>query len=311
MTSSKAYVNAGIALAAMGAILFSSKGVIIKLAYENGMSTVEVMLFRMVFSAPVFALSALLVARRQRIVISGTDWGMTILCGVMSYYLATWLSFYGLQYISAQLERLILFTYPAFVVMGMAVLQRQFPSTKTVLATVLSYAGIVTVFAKELDFAASGRDASTQSDLWFGAFLVLCSALSYAASVIIAKPLIVRMGSVFFTGIAMSVSCAAIVVHSAVSGVLQTERLVEVVRSDNLELMILMGVLGTVLPAYMLNEAIARIGPDKAAILGTIGPVATAMMAVVILGEVFTVFHAAALALCALGVGILSRSKQH
>lgn len=310
MTRTRAYANAGIALAAAGAILFSSKGVIIKLAYENDMTTVEVMLFRMVFSAPVFALSAFLVARRQRLTISGKDWGLTILCGVLSYYLATWLSFYGLNYISAQLERLILFTYPAFVVMGMALLQRQLPSAKTVLAAVLSYAGIVTVFAKELEFAASAGDAEMQSDIWFGAFLVLCSALSYAASVIIAKPLIVRMGSVFFTGLAMSVSCAAIVVHSAFSGALEVDRLYSVAGSNNLELMILMGVFGTVLPAYMLNEAIARIGPDKAAILGTIGPVATAMMAVVILGEVFTVYHAGALVLCALGVGVLTRSNQ-
>ncbi|MBO6505347.1 MAG: DMT family transporter [Kordiimonadaceae bacterium] len=310
MTSSKAYVNAGIALAAAGAILFSSKGVIIKLAYENGMSTVEVMLFRMAFSAPVFALSAFLVARRQRLLISGKDWALTILCGVLSYYLATWLSFYGLSYISAQLERLILFTYPAFVVMGMAFLQRQLPSAKTVLAVVLSYAGIVTVFAKELDFAAAAGSAETQSDVWFGAFLVLCSALSYAASVIIAKPLIVRMGSVFFTGLAMSVSCAAIILHSAFTGALDVERLSLVAGSDNLGLMLLMGIFGTVLPAYMLNEAIARIGPDKAAILGTIGPVATAMMAVAILGEMFTIYHAGALILCSLGVGVLTRSKQ-
>ena len=309
MTPTKAYVNAGLCLAAAGAILFSSKGVIIKLAYANSMSTIEVMLFRMAFSAPVFALSAYLVSRRQSLSLSGKDWGLTILCGVLSYYLATWLSFLGLQYISAQLERLILFTYPAFVVIGMALLQKQLPSVKTVLATVLSYVGIVIVFARELGFATVGGSSKAGDDLWFGALLVLCSAISYAASVIIAKPLIVRMGSVLFTGIAMSVSCGAIILHSIFSGALELQRLEAVASADNIQLMVLMGVFGTVLPAYMLNEAIARIGPDKAAILGTIGPVATAMMAVVILGEAFTMYHAAALTLCSLGVGILTRSK--
>lgn len=310
MSSAKPWINAGILLAAAGAILFSSKGVIIKLAYENGMTTIEVMLFRMLFSVPVFAGSAVLMARRQKVSVPGKDWLMVILCGVLSYYLATWLSFYGLKFISAQLERLILFTYPAFVVIGMAALERQWPSIRTVLAAVLSYVGIITVFAQELDFSAVGSASSTQSDLWFGALMVFLSAISYAGSVILAKPLIVRMGSVFFTGAAMTVSCAAIILHALVGGALEPERLGVIMGSENLLLMVLMGIIGTVLPAYMLNEAIARIGPDKAAVLGTIGPVATAMMAVFILGEVFTIYHALALVLCASGVLILTHSEQ-
>ena len=233
---------------------------------------------------------------------------MIAACGLLSYYLATWLSFYGLHFISAQLERLILFSYPAIVVLITALMRRSFPSLSILGAAALTYLGILLVFGQE--FSVAGDEGISAGEIVLGSGLVALAALSFAIYVILAKPMITKLGSALFTGLSMGVSAFAVLAHAGVNSVATGAFVFADISPLALFYGLIIGIFGTVIPAFMLNEANGRIGPERTAVLGTTGPMATSVMAVWILGESFTLWHAGALVFCIAGVSLIMRGAR-
>lgn len=285
----------GYGLAALAAIGFSTKAILVKLAYYEPIDAITLLALRMLFSAPFFLVVALRHAGQKTVApLLGKDYLALLALGLLGYYLSSLFDFIGLQYISAGLERLILFLYPTFVVLMSAVLLGKAFGRKEVVALVLSYAGIGVVFRDEL---------SIQSEhLLLGAGFVVASTLTYSAYLIGAGETIARIGASRFTAYAMLVACAATVLQFALThppqALLLSMRLYQ--------LSMVMAVVSTVLPVFMLSVAIRRIGSGHASLVGMLGPVSTLFMAEYFLGEQLTLTQIAGAALVMIGVFSLS-----
>src|SRR5690606_11044920 len=191
----------GVALAAGGAGLFSLKGVVIKLAFAEGMGVSELLTLRMAFSLPVYLAIGVYAFLRARQKPTLRLYVTAAVLGIMSYYISSWLNFEGLRYVSAQLERLILYIYPTLVALIMWGVYKQPITARHVLALVLAYAGVAILFGAEIGH--QGPDAL------LGGGLIFAGALIYAVYVTASKPVITAMGSTLFTAFAMSAASVA------------------------------------------------------------------------------------------------------
>jgi len=297
---------AGIALALLGAALFATKGIIIKLALGEGIDTVTTLTWRMIVAVPIFLTVGVLGYRKTlRALPPGTPSPLTLPVllrtlgvGVLGYYIASLLDFSALEYISAQFDRLILLTYPFFVVLFGAVFFKRRITPAMIGALIVSYVGIALIFWHDLRIEGD--------NVVLGAALVFGSAFAYAGYQIMAKPLIDRLGSGLFTSIAMSAAGPCVIVHF-----LFTHPVGDLAITGNgFLLMLAIGTLATVLPAYCISGGIALIGPERTAIIGNISPVVTVALAIGVLGEAFTVWHAIGTALVLGGVFIFTRKEK-
>ncbi len=293
----------GVALAVLGAGFFATKGIFIKLALGIGIDTLTTLTWRMLVSVPIFVVVGVLGYRRKLAeagpnaapVLDRTTLLQAMGVGLLGYYVASYLDFSALTYITAQLDRLILLTYPFFVLLFGAVFFKRRVTPLMLVALVVSYVGIALIFAT--DFALEG------DNVVLGSLLVFGSAVTYAAYQIMAKPLIDKLGAQLFTSIAMSAAGPAIVVHFLV-----THPVADLaIDGYGLLLMLAVGIVSTVLPAYCISNAIGMIGPERTAIIGNVSPVVTVSLAISVLGELFTLWHAAGTALVLLGVWLFSR----
>ncbi len=294
---------AGVALALLGAALFATKGIIIKLALAEGIDTVTTLTWRMIVAVPIFLTVGIFGYRRTlRALPPGAPSPLTLPVllqtlgvGVLGYYIASLLDFSALEYISAQFDRLILLTYPFFVVLFGAVFFKRRITRAMIGALVVSYIGIAVIFWHDLRIEGE--------NVVLGAALVFGSALAYAGYQIMAKPLIDRLGSGLFTSIAMSAAGPCVIVHF-----LATHPVGDLAITGNgFLLMLAIGTLATVLPAYCISGGIALIGPERTAIIGNVSPVVTVVLAIGVLGEAFTVWHALGTVLVLGGVFIFTR----
>ncbi|MDR0735817.1 MAG: DMT family transporter [Zoogloeaceae bacterium] len=256
--------RAGVLLALFAALGFSLKAVFVKLAYVWPVGAVTLIALRMLFSLPVFAWVSWKSGRAAP-TLSGRDKWMLALLGLLGYYGSTLLDFIGLQYISAGLERLILYTYPTFTVLIAVIVFKKSLSGREMLSILLSYAGIAFAFAHDLNM--SGPISAT----WMGAGLVLASSLCYAVYLTGSAPMIARLGSARFTALCMLVSTLGVLLHFAVSQPLSALILPWQVYA----LGVAMAVFSTVLPVFMLSVAIRRIGASRTVLIGAIGPLGT------------------------------------
>ncbi len=268
----------GVALVATGAVLFSGKAVIIKLAYRYRVDAVTLLALRMLFSAPFFALAGWWAVRGADVQpLAWRDRGWLVVLGLIGYYLASYFDFLGLQYVSAALERLLLFVHPTFVVLLSAMLFGRRITGRDVFAIVLSYVGIFVVF---------GVDLATQpGNVALGAFWVLLSALFYAAYLIGSGRLVGRVGSLRFASYAGLVSSVGVVAQFLAT------RDVAIIFSQPAPvywLALVMAVFSTVMPIVLTSEGIRRIGASHASIIGSVGPLATIFLGAIFLGEPVT-----------------------
>jgi drug/metabolite transporter (DMT)-like permease len=293
----------GLALAIGGAAFFATKGIVIKLALAEGVDSITTLAWRMIVAVPIFLAVGLLGYRRKQAerpagappVLDGRTLLQTLGIGVLGYYVSSFLDFQALEYISAQFDRLILLTSPFFVVLFGTVFFKRRITLPMLGAMLLSYFGILLIFWR--DFSFEGQD------VLLGAALVLTAAITYAGYQIMAKPLIDRMGAQLFTSIAMSGAGPAVVLHF-----LLTHPVSDLAVSGNAFLLMLaIGTVSTVLPAYCISGAIGLIGPERTAVIGNISPVVTVTLAVGVLGEAFTVWHAAGTAMVLLGAWLFTR----
>ena len=303
LTSRSFAPHSGYLLAGFGAILFAMKGILIKLAYGTGnaiaVDAVTLLAIRMAFAMPVYLVIGALTWRDRvqsdGLLPTGRLVLFAALVGLLGYYLSSYLDFQGLVYLTAQFERLILYTYPVFVMILGALFFGGRLTRLGILALVVSYAGIATIF---LDGGAGQGD-----HVALGVALVLGSAFTFALYQLLAKSLITQVGSRMFTCIAMTSASIGVLTHFfAWHGVSALFAL----PSHIVLLGALLGIFATVLPSFMLNAALERIGAEAVAMIGTISPAATIAMAILVLGEPFTLTDALGTVLVIAGVGLFT-----
>ena len=290
----------GTALVVVAAIAFSGKAIIIKLAYRPGVDAVTLLALRMLFSAPLFALLAWWALRDPAVQpLAPADLRAVLALGLVGYYLSSYFDFLGLQYITAALERLILFIHPTFVLMIAAVLFKRRITRRDVLAVGLSYLGIGLVF---------GTEAIAQpGNVVLGAFWVLLSALLYAVYLVGSGRVVGRVGSLRFACYAGLVSSAALVLHYLVTT--PDRSLILSQPAPVYWLALLMAIVSTVLPIVLTAEGIRRVGASQASIVASVGPVATIFLGFAFLGEAITAIQLLGAGLVLAGVLAISLKK--
>lgn len=287
----------GLLLAAGGAIAFSGKAIIVKLAYRHGVDAVTLIMLRMLFALPLFVLLAWW-AGRGRPALTASDWRVVAALGFSGYYLASFLDFLGLQYISASFERLILYLNPTLVLLLGALLFKRRVGARELAALAVSYAGVALVF---------GHEAKLEGpNVALGAALVFGSAVSYAVYLVYSGEEVRRLGSLRLTGLATTVACLLCIGQYALLRPLDAAW---TVAPQVLWLSVLNAVACTFAPVIMVMMAIERVGATLASQTGMIGPMSTVAMGVLILGEPFNAWIAAGTALVLLGVWLLTRSR--
>ena len=268
-------IASGLLLAAAGSIGFSGKAIIVKLAYRYGVDAITLIMLRMLFALPLF-LALAWWASRGKPPLNRRDWAGVLGLGLTGYYLASYLDFWGLQYITASLERLILYLNPTLVlILGWVIYKRRITAMQAV-AMGLSYAGVLLVFGHEA--GRQGPDAA------LGTLLVFLSAVSYAIYLLYSGEMVKRLGSLRLVGVATSVACGFVLLQFALTRPLNTAF---AVAPEVIQLSLLNAVLCTFAPVLMVMMAIERIGAGLAAQTGMVGPMSTILMGVVILGEPF------------------------
>ncbi|MGD1947613.1 MAG: DMT family transporter [Croceivirga sp.] len=288
----------GILYGILGVVLFSTKAVLVKLAYRYEVDTLELLLFRMLFSLPFYIVILFLIPRKEQLKVTLQDLMWIFLFGFLGYYLASYFDFLGLHYIKAGLERIILFVYPTIVVLlGYLFFKEQLTRTQTI-AIVITYVGVLITFWSEVDFSGS-------KTMW-GGFLVFLSAITYALYLVGSGWLIPKYGVLRFTCYAMMVSTFCVVVHYSAQGDWQLWNF----PSDLYVYAILMAIVSTLIPSFLVSEAIKRLGASNFSILGSLGPVSTIILAYIFLGEQLTYLQLLGMLVVIGGVSYLSIKRK-
>ena len=298
MTTSKRSSLSGLLLAAAGAIAFSGKAIIVKLSYRYGVDAVTIIMLRMLFALPFFIALGIWSERRTQArenPLTIRDMVGIAALGVVGYYLSSYLDFLGLQYISASLERLILYLNPTLVVVLGWLIYKKPVQPIRMLAMVVSYSGVLLVFVHELSF--------TGTDVALGSALVFASALSYGVYLLYSGQLVQRIGALRLVGWATSVACICCIVQFLVLRPLSAADVPEQV----LWLAILNALLCTVAPVLMVMMAIERIGAALTAQTGMIGPMATITLGVLLLDEPLNLWIGAGTLLVVGGVFLVTK----
>ena len=290
-----AATGAGLALAAAGAIAFAGKAIIVKLAYRHGVDAVTLIMLRMAFALPLFlALAAW--AGRGRPSLARRDWLAVAGLGFSGYYLSSFLDFAGLAYISASLERLILYLNPTLVLGYAALVLGHEVTPRRWIALAVSYSGVLIVFGQEVRLG--GPDALV------GAALVFASAVSYAVYLTYSGEVVRRIGAVRLTGLATSAACLYCIAQFLL---LRPVGSLAALAPEVVWLSLLNATACTFAPVLLVMLAIERIGASATAQTGMIGPLATIGMGVVVLGEPFTATLAVGTAVVLAGIWLLAR----
>lgn len=271
----------GFLIAFIGAILFSTKAIIVKKAFASlHIDALTLLTLRMIFSLPFYLVIAFFVSsQKTNIKMTGQQWLATIGLGLFGYYLSSLFDFIGLQYISAGLERLILFLYPSFAVLINAIFFKQVIKRIQVWALVLSYIGIAIAYFGELQI-----DTGNPNFYW-GSFLIFLCSITYATYIAGSGQVIPKVGASKFTAYALLSSTAGVFIHYILRGEYQALQ-----HTNGLWWYgILLALIATVIPTFLLSFALKKIGANNVAIISSIGPVSTIIQAHIILGEpVFT-----------------------
>jgi drug/metabolite transporter (DMT)-like permease len=290
----------GLILAAIAAVLFSAKAILAKFLYRHGIDAVTLIALRMLFALPVFAVVAALEtwrARERGDRLTSRERWQIVLLGLLGYYLSSFLDFWGLQYISASLERLILFLNPTLVLLIGVLFLRQRVAGRQWAAMAVSYAGIVLVFWENLRIGGS--------HVVLGSALVFGAALSYALYLLLSGELVRRVGSLRLVAYAMCVSTVACLVQFFL--VHPPSMLVQPLPVYGLSL--LNALACTVVPVYLTMFAIARIGAGTTSQTAMIGPVSLVFFGWWLLDEPVTALQLAGTAVVLAGIALLSRVR--
>ncbi|EMY16536.1 EamA-like transporter family protein [Leptospira weilii str. Ecochallenge] len=288
----------GISLVLAGAVFFSAKGIFVKLVYRYNIDSTTALTLRMLFAIPFFAWIAYRSGNTNKdFVLTKKDWGLILVLSFLGYYLASLFDFIGLEYISAGLERITLFVYPTIVLIIGSILFKRKIKRAEIFAILLTYSGIVVAFIG--DTQAEGPNTTK------GVLFILGSAIAYALYFVGSESLIPKLGSVRFTSYLMLLSGSIVIIHFLI-----TRHPASLIQPTNVYLYgLALGVLTTVIPAYFTTEGIRMIGSGKAAIVGSVGPMSTILLAWIFLGEPITFSGLVGTILVLTGVLWIGRKK--
>ncbi len=284
-------------LAMAGAIAFSGKAIIVKLAYRYGVDAVTLIMYRMLFALPLFAVMAWW-ASRGHAALTRRDWLGVLGLGFCGYYLASFLDFAGLAYITASLERLVLYLTPTIVLLIGLLFYGRRVSRAQLGGVLISYAGVMLVFGREVTLAGA--------DVAWGTLLVFLSAVSYALYLSYSGELVQRLGSLRLVGLATSAACLFCILQFLLLRPLSAAQ----VAPEVLWLSLLNATACTAVPVLLVMMAVERIGAGAAAQAGMVGPMSTILMGVLLLGEPFTGWVVAGTALVLAGIFVFSRAAR-
>ena len=292
-------LSLGFALAGFGTLLFSLKSIFIKFLYAQDMDADEVLVMRMAMSLPIYVLVLVWSLRRNS---ANTNLNLSIIAkifmlGFFGYYLASLLDLMSLELISAQLERLGLFTYPFMVALLGYFFFNEKITRRIIFSLVITYVGLYVVMGHELRLTGEG--------VVEGTLLVLGSALSFSFYVLFSKRYIKQLGSQLFTCIAMISSCLFGLLHGVVVLEIADFSITQVAWFW----LVMLVILSTVIPSFMMVEALDRIGATQTGIVGMLGPILTIVLAIYLLDEPFSVWLALGVALMMMGVANLMRGR--
>ena len=287
----------GFVMAALGAVAFSGKAIIAKLAYRYGVDAVTLLMYRMLFSLPFFVLMAWW-AGRCKPVLTQRQWVAVFGLGFSGYYLASYLDFLGLQYISASLERLILYLNPTLVLMLGWMLYGRRIGLRQALAMAVSYSGVLLVFGHEASFEGSATA--------IGGVLVFGAALSYAVYLIFSGEFVNQLGSLRLVGLATTVACVLCIAQFVLLRPMSAAN----VAPEVINLSLFNAVFCTVVPVLLVMMGIERIGAGLASQFGMIGPMSTLLMGAYFLDEPLNMWVGVGTVLVLLGVFWASKIKR-
>jgi drug/metabolite transporter (DMT)-like permease len=294
--------SVGVLFVFLGAIMFGGKAVIVKWLYIHyPIDTVSLLALRMLFSLPFYLVILFWDKLKfpSDIRLTKKEWAIMLAIGLLGYYLASFFDFWGLQYISAGLERLLLFIYPTLVVIISAIFFNKKIQRIQYIALIITYLGILLAFVPELQIGI-------QKNLILGAFLIFMSALTYALYLIGNGEMVKKIGTTLFTCYAMIISTVMVIIHywatSSTMGLTDFEPIVY-------RNCFIMAVFCTVIPSFLISEGIKRIGSGNTAIIGSIGPMATIFLASYFLNENFNNWQIAGTAFIMAGVLMISVKK--
>lgn len=297
MKSTKSFVL-GIILGLIGIILFSSKAVMVKLAYQYHVDAVSVLMFRMLFSFPIYLVIAILYRNKNNgVELVSKDYIWLVFFGIVGYYLSSYFDFVGLIYIKASLERIILFIYPTIVILFNKLFLKQSVSKDQIFAIILTYIGIIIAFGHEVTI--SGYDA------YLGGFFILLCAITYAAYLSGSGWLIPKFGVVKFTAYVMVVSCLCVFLHYGITN-----------KIDLLHyplgvyvLGFLIAIFATVIPSFLVSWSIKLISSSNFAVIAAVGPISTIILAAIFLNEQLTLLQLLGAFAVIIGISLVSLKK--
>ncbi len=298
-THAASYRMTGFALAFVGTMLFGLKAIFVKLGFNAGGNTEQMMILRSLFSLPVFLVVGVIAWRNRKQPIRLQDIASAAGLGWLSWYVCTWLDLQSLNYISVQLERLILMLYPTITALLARIFFKDRLTLQHGIALGLSYVGVILLAGPEA--------ANVGPEVWKGVGLVGTATILFGAYVTMSKSVITRLGSQLFTCVAMSAAALGIGVHTLVQTVAVGAPL-PAFTPPILINGVALALFSTVLSAFAMNEGVSRIGPGLSSAVGSAGPIMTAIAAVVVLHEPFGWPHAASLVLTMLGLWLLVRA---
>ncbi len=268
---------AGFIIALSGAIFFSTKAIFVKLAFQSTQVDATTLLcLRMLFSLPFYVFAAWLVTKKENIQpLSRKDWILIISLGILGYYLSSLFDFIGLQYVSAGLERLILFLYPTFAVLINTYYFKSKISKVQLIALGLTYLGIGIAYLGEL------QTDTSNPKFFFGSFMIFLCAITYSFYLVGTGRMVQKVGVTRYTAYAMLAATTGIFIHFLV-----THKIQEIPFSPTLiGYAIALALIATVLPSFLMSNGMKRIGSNNVSIITSIGPVSTIIQAHFFLGE--------------------------
>lgn len=294
----------GLLLVVLATFLFSFKGIFIKLAYGYDVPPVVLMTLRMLFALPFY----LWVLRRAQNWVamrslSAGQLAATCAFGISGYYLASLLDLLGLVYLPANLERIILYSYPSIVlILSICFLGQRFKPL-FIISLLIIYSGLYTLFMQNF----STFDSVVEREQLLGGGLVFAAAFAFAVYCIGSEVMMRRISSQLFTVLAMLAASIVIIVHYCLAypwGIIFAQPIAVYIYA------LLIAIVCTVMPSFLLSAGIARIGAAMGSTVGSLGPVFTLAVAFIVLGESLSLLQLASFVLIIGGVFMLGVMKK-
>lgn len=298
-TQQKQITLAGFLITLTGAILFSTKAIFVKLAFASTkVDAVTLLTLRMLFSLPFYLIAARLAYKKENsAMLTKQQWLYILGLGFLGYYLSSLFDFIGLQFISAGLERLILFLYPTFAVLINTFLFKNKLSKTQIAALLLTYAGIGLAYYGELKIDTSNPN------FFYGSFMVFLCAITYSFYLVGTGRMVPIVGVTRYTAYAMFAATAGIFIHF-----LATRSIANIHFTPTLiGYSVALAIVATVLPSFLISNGMKKIGSNNVAIITSIGPVSTILQAYFILGESIFLEQLIGTVLVVIGVLLIGR----